>query len=172
VRIGENAILVRDRAATVERVLALIAEIDRPKRRFRIQATVVRAGGGEDLMVSGGRLPEELLDRLRRHLRFETYLLEASGVAEPEEDTDVDLVIGSRFRTSFTVRTTAQEDRVRLEGFRLFRSGSSAGALVHTHVNLEIGKPMILGLARNVRSRQALMVVLHCIDLELPGDTL
>jgi len=164
VRPGENALVIRDRPAALERILPMLREFDRPGRRLRLGIRVVsaesEAAGGEP--ESG--LSEELLRRLRELLPFRVYRRVAAADLDVAEGGGVGHELSASFRVDFRVGRLQPDRRIKLYGFRISRldRAEEGPPLIHTNVNLRLDKPMVLGLARTEASETALMVVLQC----------
>ena len=159
---GENSVVLRDRAEHVLRILAALEEFDRAGQLFRMEIKMVRAGAGTGAEPASGRLPADLLERLRQYLSYEVYWLEATSDFEVSAGERVRYSLGGRYSLAFRMGEPGRDGRVRLQDFRLSRGEGEDEPLIHAHVNLWIGKPMILGLARSEASKTALMVVLSC----------
>ncbi len=169
VRPGENALVIRDRPASLERILPMLREFDRPGRALQLAIRVVSAesepAGGEAV---GGEpesgLSEELLRRLRELLPFRVYRRVAAADLDVAEGGGVGQELSAAFRVDFRMGRLQPDRRIKLYGFRISRLDREADGppLIHTNVNLRLDKPMVLGLARTEASETALMVVLQC----------
>ncbi len=162
---GGNTLVVRDTAAVVERVAGLLRDFDHPAQRLTIHIQVVRAGDGGN----GGRLDQELLDRLRELLRYDSYRVVAAAELEAREGERVSYELGEEYQILFQLGTLMSGERIKLQGFEVIRRRGvpEPRRLLHTQVNLLLERPMILGLAKNESSRRALLLVLTC---RLAGD--
>jgi len=163
VRPGENALVIRDRAAVIERILPLLRDFDRPGRTIRLGIRVIsaEAGPGDGGAESG--LSEELLLRLRELLPFRAYRKVAAADLEVAEGGGVGRDLSPAFRIDFRMGRLQPDRRIKLYGFRISRLDRDPPPppLIHTNVNLRLDKPMVLGLARTEASETALMVVLQ-----------
>ena len=157
---GGNTLVVRDEAAVVERVAELLREFDHPAKKLALRIQVVRAGDGGE----GAPLAPELVARLREFLRYESYRVMAAADLEAREGEDVSYELGEQYRMTFQLGTLMPGDRLKLHDFEVTgrRESEERRRLLHTQVNLRLGRPMILGLAKNESSRRALLLVLTC----------
>ncbi|MEE8368378.1 MAG: hypothetical protein V3S30_08665, partial [Thermoanaerobaculia bacterium] len=82
---------------------------------------------------------------------------------------EVQLKVGLNYHVRFRLQVEFPEKSVRLEGFRLNKIGPKVQSkpLIHTHLDLRLGKPMILGLAKTESSPEALVVVINYRESEL-----
>lgn len=169
VRPGENALVIRDRPASLERILPMLREFDRPGRGLRLGIRVVSAesepaGDEEPAGEPESGLSEELLRRLHELLPFRVYRRVAAADLEVREGGGVGQELSAAFRVDFRMGRLQPDRRIKLYGFRISRLDREAEepSLIHTNVNLRLDKPMVLGLARTEVSETALMVVLQC----------
>jgi hypothetical protein len=162
---GGNTLVVRDEAQVVERVAELLHEFDHPAQRLAIRIQVVRAGDGG----GGETLAPELAERLSELLRYDSYRVMAAAELEAREGERVSYELGEEYRIAFLLGTLLSEARLKLHDFEVTRrtDEEQRQRLLHTQVNLRLGRPMILGLAKNESSRRALLLVLTCT---LAGD--
>jgi hypothetical protein len=163
VRPGENALVIRDHAAAIERILPALREFDRPGRTIRLGIRVVTAEAepGDGTVDSG--LSDELLHRLRELLPFRAYRKVAAADLEISEGGGVGRELSAAFRIDFRMGRLQPDRRIKLYGFRISRLDRNPPPppLIHTNVNLRLDKPMVLGLARTEASETALMVILQ-----------
>lgn len=157
-----RVLVVRDFAPVVERALKALAEFDRAGRTLRFSVQIVSA----DADAATGatlELPVEVVDRLRRLLRYRSYSVLARAELEAVEDVASSFEVGPEYRLSFRLDRGAEPRRVRMSEFRILRKTGHGDLkpLVQTHLSLELGRPMILGLAPTEASDRALMVVLE-----------
>jgi hypothetical protein len=157
---GGNTLVVRDEAAVVERVVALLREFDHPAKKLAIRIQVVRAGDGGE----GAALDPELAERLRELLRYDSYRVVAAADLEAREGEGVSYELGEEYRITFQLGTLMSGERVKLHDFEVTRrAGAGEGRrLLRTQINLRLGRSMILGLAKEESSRRALLLVLTC----------
>ncbi len=157
---GGNTLVVRDEAAVVERVVELLREFDHPAQKLAIRIQVVRAGNGGE----GRALDPELADRLRELLRYDSYRVMAAADLEAREGERASYELGAEYRIAFQLGTLMSGERLKLHDFEVTRGADPEASqrLLRTHVNLSLGRPMILGLAKNESSRRALLLVLTC----------
>ncbi len=72
--------------------------------------------------------------------------------------------IGDRYRVDFRLKHLLSGDQASLEGFRLsLGKDGTFEPLIHANLNLDLEKPMVLGLAPNEASDTALMLVIECL---------
>ncbi len=157
---GGNTLVVRDEAAVVERVAELLREFDHPPHELALRIQVVRAGDGGE----GEALDRELAARLRELLRYDSYRVLASADLAAREGDETTYELGEEYRIAFQIGTLMAGERLKLHDFEVTRrTGAEQGRrLLRTQVNLLLGRPMILGLAKDESSRRALLLVLTC----------
>lgn len=170
---GSNTVVVRDLPDRVGRVLQVLRDFDHPSSPVRMEIQIVRAEVGDASLGNEELLSPELVSRLKELLRYDNYRLLAGTHLAVNEGEQVSYRFGDEFGVGFRLGTLLENGRVKLHGFRILRDLAASGAadgfgerqLIHTNLNLWLGKPMILGLAKAESSDKALMVVLKC-DLE------
>ena len=157
---GGNTLVVRDEAEVVERVARLLREFDHPAKKLKIRIQVVRAGDGGE----GEALDAELAARLGELLRYASYRVAAAADLEAREGEVASYELGEEYRISFQLGTLMSGERLKLHDFEVTRreDDEQRRRLLRTQVNLRLGRPMILGLAKNESSRRALLLVLTC----------
>jgi hypothetical protein len=169
-RPGSNALVISDSREVVERVVALLEDFDRPAQSMQLEIQIVSASSGDEVGDSG--LSPELEERLSKLLRYRSYRLVASSRVDASEGWDVLSPMGPDYEVDFRLGLVGTDRRVKLHGFRVLRreGDSETKPLIHTNLNLQLDRPMVLGLARTESSERALMVVLHCTRREEPVD--
>jgi hypothetical protein len=159
-----NTLVLRDVRQAIDRIMPLLREYDQPANLVTVRVQIVSAG--TDLEESGARpnLPAATLRRLQTLLRYEDYTLIAMTEFEVQEGLEAAYELSNEYRVEFRLGRLLEDRRVRLEGFKLSRREAKGTTvpLIHTNVNLHLGKPMILGLARSEASNRALMVIVEC----------
>ena len=157
---GGNTLVVRDEAVVVERVTELLREFDHPAQKLAIHIQVVRAGDGDE----GEALDPELAERLRELLRYDSYQVVAAADLEAREGELASYELGEEYRIAFQLGTLMSGARLKLHDFEVTRRADTEQRqrLLRTQVNLRLGRPMILGLAKDESSRRALLLVLTC----------
>lgn len=162
---GGRTLVVRDIEPIVERVMELLADHDRGGRRLKVTVQIVSAevGGSGPATAATLELPSDVVERLQSLLRYRSYSLLARADLEAREEVESSFEVGTEFRVSFRLDRAAGPERVRMREFRVLSrtDGGDLRPLVHTHLSLEMGRPMILGLAPTEASDRALMVVLR-----------
>ena len=168
VRDGGRTLVVRDVEPIVERAMKLVADFDRGGRTLRVAVQIVSAdASGPAPTAAGGataiELPAEVVERLHRLLRYRSYSLLARAELEAPEEAVSTFEGGPDYRVSFRLDRQGSAERVRMSEFRVLRKSGHGDLrpLVHTHLSLEMGRPMILGLAPTEASERALVVVLE-----------
>ncbi len=162
---GGNTLVVRDTPAVVERVARLLRDFDHPPQQLAMRIQVVRAGDDGE----GDTLEPELAERLRELLRYDSYRVVATAELEAREGERVGYELGEEYRIVFQLGTLMSGEKIKLQGFEVTRqvADGEPRQLLRTQVNLRLGRPMILGLAKDESSRRALLLVLTCT---LAGD--
>lgn len=162
---GGRTLVVRDVEPHVELAMTALRTFDQAGRTLRVAVQIVRAearapGGGEQATLE---LPADVVDRLHRLLRYRSYSLLARAELEAPEEVESTFEVGPEFRVSFRPDRDGEPGQVRMREFRVSRRTGQGDhkPLVHTHLSLEMGRPMILGLAPTEASERALMVVLR-----------
>lgn len=162
---GDNTLVVRDTMTALRRIVPVLREFDHPARPFQLEVFIVKASRAiVSPPVKRSDLPEELTQRLRELLPYETYEMQAQANLATREGQAVTYGMGSGFEVSFRLGTLAQGRRVKLNNFRVLRrtdgKDGKAAPLIHTTLNLWLDQPMSLGFAKSESSREVLMVVL------------
>ena len=167
---GSNTLVVRDTAAVVRRAVALLQDFDHPTSPIHLEIKVVRAGLGPAEPEASRGLSPALLARLRDLLRYQNYRLLAAARIVAREAEEVSYRVGDDYRVSFRMGTLMADRRIKLHGFQVAHQlgNPEPKELIHTNLNLWLSKPMILGLAKEEASKEALMVILTC-NLERPA---
>ena len=157
---GGNTLVVRDEAAVVDRVAEVLREFDHAAQKLAIRIQVVRAGDGGD----GERLEPELARRLGELLRYDSYRVMAEAELEAREGELASYELGEEYRIDFQLGTLMSDERLKLHDFEVTHRADEEERrrLLRTQVNLRLGRPMILGLAKDESSRRALLLVLTC----------
>ncbi|MGB5879107.1 MAG: secretin N-terminal domain-containing protein, partial [Thermoanaerobaculia bacterium] len=167
---GGNTLVVRDTAAVVRRAVALLEDFDHPRSPIHLEIKIVRAGLGAAEPEASRGLSPALLARLRDLLRYENYRLLADARIVAREAEEVSYRVGDDYRVTFRMGTLMADRRIKLHGFQVAHQlgNPEPKELIHTNLNLWLSKPMILGLAKEEASKEALMVILTC-NLERPA---
>ena len=167
---GGNTLVVRDTAAVVRRAVALLQDFDHPTSPIRLEIKIVRAGLGAAEPEASRGLSPALLARLRDLLRYQNYRLLAAARIVAREAEEVSYRVGDDYRVAFRMGTLMADRRIKLHGFQVAHQlgNPEPKELIHTNLNLWLSKPMILGLAKEEASKEALMVILTC-NLERPA---
>jgi len=167
----DNTLVVRDVEAVMRRVRARLRAYDQPPRQVRLEIQLVRAGGAELSVPAGSQLPAALVRRLRELLRFESFMLLAEAGLEMREGEQVAYQFGGDYRVEFELGVLTGAGQLRLEDFIVGKGpADEVRPLIHTNLNLSLGRPMVLGLAQTEASERALMVVLTAKLLEPPAS--
>ncbi len=167
---GGNTLVIRDTAAVVRQAVALLADFDHPTSPIHLEIKIVRAGLGTAEPEANRGLSPALLSRLRDLLRYQNYRLLADASIVAREAEEVAYRVGDDYRVSFRMGTLMADRRIKLHGFQVAHQlgNPEPKELIHTNLNLWLSKPMILGLAKEEASKEALMVILTC-NLERPA---
>jgi hypothetical protein len=161
---GGNTLVLRDVRQAIDRIMPLLREYDQPANLVKVRVQIVSAGAELEDSRARPNLPAATLRRLQTLLRYEDYSLIARTEFEVQEGLEAAYELSNEYRVEFRLGRLLEDRRVRLEGFKLSRreAGGATEPLIHTNVNLHLGKPMILGLARSEASNRALMVIVEC----------
>lgn len=167
---GGNTLVIRDTADVVRQAVALLEDFDHPTSPIHLEIKIVRAGLGAAETEANRGLSPALLARLRDLLRYENYRLLADAIIVASEAEEVAYRVGDDYRVSFRMGTLMADRRIKLHGFQVAHQlgNPEPKELIHTNLNLWLSKPMILGLAKEEASKEALMVILTC-NLERPA---
>jgi len=167
-----NTLVVRDTLAALGRIVPALRAYDRPPEDLRVEVMIVRAYSRPMPQGAGGSLPSWLEERLRGLLRWDYYQVLAKSGVDTREGQEVSHEVGGLYGVSFEVGSLLQDERVKLDDFKIWRvdAGSKGGAagigvgepLLEATLNLWLDKPKVLGLANSESSDHALMVVLTC----------
>ena len=161
---GGNALVVRDTESVLALVRPKLAAFDHPSEPLRIRVQVIRAEPVGSRTGPPPELPAGVLARLRDLLKYESYSLLAGSELEIDDGMAVMHDIGDAYRVDFRLKQMADDTHAALEGFRLSLGKDGQFApLIHANLNLDLEKPMILGLAPNEASDKALMLVIECL---------
>lgn len=163
---GENALVVRDTARALDVIRPRLQAFDHAFEPLRLRVQIIKA---ERASVGGGTrpdFPEGVLTRLRELLKYESYSLLAGSELSIEDGMAVVQDLGATYRVDFRLKHTLTDERASLEGFRLSReSGNEFVPLIHANLNLDLDKPMVLGLAPSEASDAALMLVIENLPI-------
>jgi hypothetical protein len=176
-----NTLVVRDTLAALGRIVPALRAYDRPPENLRVEVMIVRAFSRPVPQRSGASLPPWLEERLRGLLRWDYYQVLADSGLETREGGGVSHEVGGLYGVSFEVGSLLQDERVKLNDFKIWRvdAGAKGGAvgigvgepLLEATLNLWLDKPKVLGLANSESSDHALMVVLTCQRSERSGKS-
>lgn len=169
-----NTLVIRDGPESLERILPALRSFDHALRRVALEVSIVEAGPktmtdprpGNRLIAErvGEPILDSLLPRLRKLFRYQQYAVVASAKTHVREGQKLIRRLGGGYLVSARLGTLRENDRLPLHGLRVERLelGVPRRSLIHTTLNLELGKPFILGLAKSEESPNALMVILSC----------
>ena len=161
---GGNALVVRDTEAVLKLIRPQLLEFDHPFKPLRIRVQLLRAEPSGKDSGPTPELPAGVLTRLRELLKYENYALLAGSEFQLENGMAVVHDIGDRYRVDFRLKHLLSGDQASLEGFRLSLGKDGVfEPLIHANLNLDLEKPMVLGLAPSEASDTALMLVIECL---------
>lgn len=166
---GGNTIVLRDVRQAIDRIVPLLEEFDRPANLVTVRVQIVSAGSEPVGLQTGPTLPAGMLARLRGLLRYESYSLLAVSEFAVQEGLAAASELSGDYRVDFRLGRLLEDRRISLEGFKISRRGDDGemGSLIHTNLNLNLGRPMVLGLAKSESSDRALMVIVECRQGEM-----
>ena len=175
---GSNTLVIRDRPDVIAEIVPLIQALDHPAEDVRLEIHVLRAGPYRPTPISpstppqtldSSGLPPELVERLRRLLRYDDYQVLARAGMSSKEGEDVTFELDPRYSVSFRLGTVMAQQRLRLENFRFFRQPPASAdksrrlepeQLFHATLNLWQERPFALVLSQNHQLGEALMVAI------------
>ncbi|MEM9558315.1 MAG: secretin N-terminal domain-containing protein [Acidobacteriota bacterium] len=172
---GGNTLVVRDVAASVQRIVSTLRAFDQPPRDLAFDIRIVRAAARrglispppEDVPIDA-ELPPELVERLRALLRYDDYEVLAQAGVRSREGEAVTYSLGDRYDVSFKPGMLLGGSRLKLEGFTITkkpRQTTDKGRrlepreLFHATLNLWLDRPFIV-LAPT--GDDALMIAISC----------
>lgn len=164
---ASNTLVIRDSRAAVSRILPVLLSFDHPARPLRLEILVVKASRTPvSPPIRHSDLPEALTQRLEKLFNYDIFELAAKAHLTAQEGQAVSYNLGQDYAVSFRFGSMTPEGRVKLSNFRLTRLRGGAGdpavksSLLHSNLNLWLGKTMSLAVAPDEASREAVMVVL------------
>lgn len=177
---GGNTLVIRDIPTNVARIIPVLEAFDRPPEDLRFEIQIISAGPKdrpEDQTQERVELPEEMVAKFRRYLRFDDYRVLAQAGLTSKEGEEVTYALGDgysvRFRLGTMVDTNANggKKRLRLQDFQVFkhvRNPANKGRqlepreLYRATFNVWIDRPLNLVLPQDESRQEALMVVISC----------
>ena len=154
-----NTLVLRDASSVLKHLLALLRDFDHPRRQIEFEIIILEAsrrGSGDPR----SELPAQLTDELSNWLPFTSYRQLGEGNFEAMEGEDVRFEIGTEFRLGFRVGTVLLDRRVKLYGVEIERSRGDVldEAVFSGHLNVWVGKPLVLALPYRGSSSSGLVV--------------
>lgn len=163
---GGNALVVRDTATVLQRIRPRLQAFDHPFEPLRLRVQIIRAERSGSPSGPQPELPAGVLARLHELLKYESYSLLAGSELWIEDGMAVVQDVGDKYRVDFRLRRLLSDARASLEGFRLSRgTKGDFEPLIHANLNLDLEKPMVLGLAPSEASDSALMLVIESLPM-------
>jgi len=163
---GGNALVVRDTEQVLRMVRPQLQAFDHPFDPLRLKVQIIRAERSSEMSGPSPDLPPGVLNRLHDLLKYENYSLLAGSELSIEDGMAVVQDLGESYRVDFRLRHLLSDARASLEGFRLSRGSEGEFApLIHANLNLDLEKPMVLGLAPSEASDAALMLVIEILPV-------
>jgi hypothetical protein len=168
-RPAANTLVLRDTAASLERILPVLVAFDHQPRPVDVELWLVRATGPK-VPVSPPRpplpstVPAGQLVALSKHLPYEQYALIGSGSVRGGEGEKMTFRVGGNYAVRFRLGTVVADQRLRLNDFEvvLLPDNGDAVPLLKSQLNLWLGRTMVLALSSGDQSASALMVVVRC----------
>jgi hypothetical protein len=166
---GGNTLVLRDVPRAIKRIMPLLREFDQPANLVTVRVQIVAASSETGGSQVGPSLPAALISRLRDLLRYENYSLLAKTEFAVQEGLEAAYELSNEYRVDFMLGRLLEDRRISLEGFKISRrrGDGEMAPLIHTNLNLNLGRPMVLGLAESESSDRALMVVVECQQGEM-----
>jgi len=169
---GGNALVVRDTARVLERIRPQLLAFDHPFDPLRLRVQIIRAQRSGEPSGPRPELPAGVLARLHDLLKYESYSLIAGSELSIEDGMAVVQDLGDSYRVDFRLRHLLSDAHASLEGFRLSRRTQGKFVpLIHANLNLDLEKPMVLGLAPSEASDVALMLVIESLPVRTADVT-
>jgi hypothetical protein len=173
-----NTLVIRDIPVNVERLIPFLKELDLPPEELRFDIRIIRAGPKAEgaAQTTELELPTEMVNKLRRLLRYDDYRVLAQAGVTSREGEEVTYALGEGYSVSFSPGSlVAGQDqargRLKLRDFRILKdvpNPSDKGRrleprkLFHATLNLWIDRPFNLVLTQDDERQEALMVVISC----------
>ncbi len=160
ISIQGNALIITDDPATLKKIGAKLAELDKPAQEFRLTVRLVAAG-----RAAAGkepRVPEELREIAPKLALLRYNELESLGTADISgHEGDPGQVELGGYRADFKFgEYDAASDSVKVSEFKLSRlEGDQLSPLLKTTLNVKLGQTVIVGATRQADSPRALMIV-------------
>ena len=166
---GGNTLLIRDMPSAMSHILPALWRFDHPARDVRLELHLVRATTTPTLpsvTPAGvhGKVPPDVLARLRKLLPFAGYQLLDRAQFDTREGQAIDHQLDGGYRLTFQLGSVVDERRVRLGDFRLVRIADGQ-ELLRANVTLPFPQTLVMAATRDAASPRALMVV---VKGELP----
>ena len=167
---GGNTLVVRDSLAALARIVPVLRSFDHPAVPLRLEILVVHASTAPVSPPIESSVPRDLVERLRKLLRYDSFTMLARADILTLEGQNVVFEMGGGYAVRFQLGTVLADQRVRLQGFQVTRGEdrSAAQSLVNTNLNLWLDQTLTLALAQSEGSASALMVVVTCRRSQTP----
>jgi hypothetical protein len=160
---GGNTLVVRDSLAALARIAPVLRSFDHPPRPLRLEILVVRASTSPVSPAVPSDVPADLVERLRKLLRYDTFTLLARADLKTLEGEQVLYEMGGGYGVRFQLGSLFADERIKLHGFQVLRGDpATARPLIHTNLTLLVDQTVTLALAPREGSEKALMVVVTC----------
>jgi hypothetical protein len=166
---GGNTLVLRDVPRAIGRIMPLLREFDQPANLVNVRVQIVSASSEPGGSQVGPSLPAAMIGRLQSLLRYENYSLLAVTEFAVQEGLEAAYELSNEYRVGFRLGRLLEDRRISLEGFKISRrlADGEMGPLIHTNLNLNLGRPLVLGLATSESSNRALMVIVECQQGEM-----
>ncbi len=162
-----NAITVRDSAAVLERIAAVVAAWDVAAPNYTIRLRVLLASTTPPTAGPAAPLISGVGSELQQLFRFTSYSELDTLVVTAADGSTVEAAVADRYHVRFVVRAVPQDgDRLQLAQLEFARRVvADAGAerlqpLLRTTLTLRTGQTFVLGAARSEEANRALVLVL------------
>ncbi|MDX2000019.1 MAG: hypothetical protein SF066_20060 [Thermoanaerobaculia bacterium] len=164
---GGNSLVIRDRVEAIESVVVALRNYDQPPQRLRIELLIVHADNASPAKPSERAAPKWVSEPLRNLLRWDYYSLLAQTALDVREGDAVTYDFGDGYRVTFQLGAISPDEKLRFNDFRVERRDPStkpappaSKQLLAANLNLLLGRPTTLGLAKSEQSQKALFLVL------------
>lgn len=156
-----NSLVVTDLPENLKKIVAALAQFDKPAQPFRLSVRLVSAG--RTVPGEAPQISEEVRDLESKLALLRYNLLDGVGAAElTGKEGEPGLLDLNGYRADFKFgEYDPASDSITLKDFKLSRlAGDQLAPLMKTTLNLKLGQTVIIGATKQAQSQRALMIVL------------